>query len=112
MATLEISVPADFDVERLDAQPNEIKLAPVFYGKGKESAPCALFQVRDAEGKVAGRYMLIVDGRRLTLRLDDRSKPAMALVERRLLEEKLRVRSDETITQTEKVAGDSKPTEG
>lgn len=81
MATLEISVPADIDVERLDAQPNELKLAPTFYGKGKESAPCALLQVRDAEGKVASRYLLVVDGRRLTLRLDDRSRPVMALVD-------------------------------
>lgn len=88
MATLEISVPDDFDAERLDAQSNEIKLDPVFYGKGKESAPCALLQIRDADGKVASRYMLIVDGRRLTLRLDDRSKPVMALVERRILDEK------------------------
>lgn len=112
MATIDISVPGDFDVEPREAADNRIELTPVFYGKGKESAPCALLQVRDAEGKVASRYILVVDGRRLTLRLDDRSKPAMALVERRMLEEKLRVRSDETINQTEKVAGDSKPTEG
>lgn len=85
MATLEITVPADFDVERLDAQLNEIKLTPAFYGNGKESAPCALLQVRDADGKVASRYLLVVDGRRLTLRLDDRSKPVMALIERGLL---------------------------
>lgn len=81
MATLEISVPDDFDVEPLESTEKRIELTPVFYGKGKESAPCALLQIRDGEGKVASRYLLVVDGRRLTLRLDDRSRPVMALVD-------------------------------
>lgn len=81
MATLEISVLDDFDVEPRESLDKRIELTPVFYGRGKESSPCALLQVRDAEGKVASRYLLVVDGRRLTLRLDDRSKPVMALVD-------------------------------
>lgn len=82
MATVEIQVPEDFDAERLEAPPGQIRVRPIFYGRGKESDPCLFFQVKDEDGNVIGRYLLCVNGRNLTLELKDRSRPVMALVEK------------------------------
>lgn len=88
MATLEISVPPDFDVEDLEVQANQLNLRPVFFGNGRESAPCAMLVVKGSDGAVASRYLLTVCGKHLTLELQDRSRPVMSVVERKLLEEK------------------------
>lgn len=82
MATLEITVPEDFDVQRLQVQGNGLSMGPVFYGNGKESEPCAFIQVLAEDGKVISRYLLRVKGRDLSVVLQDRSRPVQARYER------------------------------
>ncbi|MCZ7646224.1 MAG: hypothetical protein M5U26_13235 [Planctomycetota bacterium] len=94
MATVEIQVPDDFDVECLDAPPGQIKVRPVFYGRGKESDPCLIFHIRGEDGSVIGRYLLCVNGRNLTLELKDRSRPVMALIDKLHLAKKAETAAD------------------
>ncbi|MCK6472739.1 MAG: hypothetical protein L6R28_13435 [Planctomycetes bacterium] len=82
MPTLSIAIPEDFDVQRLQVQANGFTLAPVFYGNGKESEPCALVEVLAEDGEILSRYLLRVRGRDLTAVLQDRSKPVQARYER------------------------------
>lgn len=88
MATLEISVPPDFDVEDLEVQANQLNLRPIFFGNGRESAPCAMLTVKGSDGAVVSRYLIVMSGKSLTLELQDRSRPVMSAIERKLLEEK------------------------
>lgn len=86
MPTLAITVPDDFDVQRLQVQDRGVTLAPVFYGNGKESEPCAFVEVLAEDGEVISRYQLLVKGRDLTVVLQDRSRPVQARWERRRVE--------------------------
>ncbi|GMV83613.1 MAG: hypothetical protein AMXMBFR7_47970 [Planctomycetota bacterium] len=83
MPTLEIALTDD--VDQPVVREGMIGLTPVFYGNGRESAPCAMLTVKDRDGKVASRFLLVVNGRHLTLELQDRSKPVMSAIERSLL---------------------------
>lgn len=82
MPTLAITIPEDFDVQRLQVQANGLTMEPVFYGTGKESEPCAQVEVLAEDGEVISRYLLRVKGRDLTVVLQDRSKPVQARWER------------------------------
>ena len=82
MPPLAITIPEDFDVQRLQVQANGLTMAPVFYGNGKESEPCVMVEVLAEDGEVISRYLLRVKGRDLTVVLQDRSKPVQARWER------------------------------
>lgn len=75
----------------IDSEPvlaDPIVITPVFYGNGRQSDPCLTLVVKDSAGAVASRYLIVVDGKHLTLELQDRSRPVLSALERKLLEEK------------------------
>lgn len=86
MATLEISLTED--VDQPTVRDGMIALTPRFFGNGRESAPAAMLTVKGRDGTVASRYLIVVNGKHLTLELQDRSKPVMSAIERKLQEEK------------------------
>ncbi len=80
MATLEITLTDDVDGPAFGD--GTLVLTPRFFGNGRESAPCALLTVKNRDGAVASRYLLVVNGRNLSLELVDRTRPVLSTVDR------------------------------
>ncbi|MBE7464251.1 MAG: hypothetical protein HS116_12300 [Planctomycetes bacterium] len=80
MATLEITLTDDVDGPAFGD--GTLALTPRFYGNGRESVPCALLTVKNCDGAVASRFLLVVNGRNLSLELVDRTRPVLSTVDR------------------------------